>query len=59
MQKLIERKARETATQIVMRTSASMKLEDHENRQERLEAAIREKTAQLIDEMPRFIWDQY
>jgi hypothetical protein len=52
-----ERKAKQIATQIVMRTSGTMKLEDQENSEERIEKAIEERTAEIIDEMPKILWD--
>lgn len=54
---LIERKARELATQIVLRTSQSMKLEDQENSPRRIQKAIKERTALLKSEMPGTLWD--
>jgi predicted DNA-binding mobile mystery protein A len=55
---LIERRAHELATQIVARTSQSMKLEDHENSQLRLEQAITQKTLELVYEMPKQLWNK-
>jgi predicted DNA-binding mobile mystery protein A len=57
LEQLIERKAKQIATQIVMRTSGTMKLEDQENSEERIEKAIEERTAEIIDEMPKILWD--
>ena len=57
IEQLIERKAKQIATQIVMRTSGTMKLEDQENSEERIEKAIEERTAEIIDEMPKILWD--
>ena len=57
LEQLIERKAKQIATQIVMRTSGTMKLEDQENAEERIEKAIEERTAEIIDEMPKILWD--
>ena len=54
---LIERKAKELATQIVMRTSNSMKLEDQENTSERIKKAIEERTISIKYEMPKTLWD--
>ncbi len=54
---LIERKAKELAKQIVMRTSNTMKLEDQENSQQRIEKAIEERTTAIKNEMPRTLWD--
>lgn len=54
---LIERKAKELAIQIVMRTSNTMKLEDQENSKMRIEKAIAERTEEIINEMPKILWD--
>ena len=54
---LIDRKAKELATQIVLRTSNSMKLEDQENTKQRIEKAIEERAAELKYEMPKTLWD--
>jgi predicted DNA-binding mobile mystery protein A len=57
LEALIDRKARELATQIVMRTSHTIKLEDQENTKERIEKAITEKLLALKSEMPGSIWE--
>ena len=54
---LIERKAKELATQIVMRTNNTMKLEDQENTKQRIEKAIQERTPIIKTEMPKTLWD--
>ncbi len=54
---LIDRKARELATKIVLRTSASMALEDQQNSVPRIRQAIEERTAQLKYDMPKILWD--
>ncbi|MEI7825466.1 MAG: mobile mystery protein A [Chlorobiaceae bacterium] len=54
---LIEKKAAQLATTIVLRTSNTMKLEDQENSRERIKKAIQEKTADLKNEMPKILWD--
>lgn len=54
---LIEKRATEIATQIVMRTANSMKLEDQANSKRRIQAAIRERAAAIRDEMPKILWD--
>lgn len=54
---LIDRKAKELAKQIVMRTSNTMKLEDQQNSEERLEQAIQERTIAIKNEMPKILWD--
>ncbi len=57
IEKLIDRKARKLATEIVMRTSGTMKLEDQENSPERIKKAIEERTKEIMEEMPKMIWD--
>lgn len=54
---LIDRKAKDLAKQIVMRTSNTMKLEDQENSAQRLENAIRERANAIKNEMPKILWD--
>jgi predicted DNA-binding mobile mystery protein A len=54
---LIERKARELATQIVHRTSTTMRLEDQENTKQRLGKAIEERTAAIKNEVPKILWE--
>jgi predicted DNA-binding mobile mystery protein A len=54
---LIDRKAKALASQIVMRTSGSMRLEDQENKPQRLERAIAERTELLKQEMPKILWN--
>ena len=54
---LIERRATYLATQIVQRTSNSMKLEDQENTKQRLNKAIKERVITIKNEMPKTLWD--
>lgn len=54
---LIERRATELATQIVWRTSNTMKLEDQGNTQKRIEKAIKERAEEIKNEMPKILWD--
>lgn len=54
---LIERKAKELATKIVLRTNNTMKLEDQENTRQRIEKAIQERTIAIKTEMPKSLWD--
>jgi predicted DNA-binding mobile mystery protein A len=54
---LIERKALELATKIVMRASQTMKLEEQENTKAFLEKAVYEKAIILKHEMPKALWD--
>jgi predicted DNA-binding mobile mystery protein A len=57
LEALIDRKAKELATQIVMRTNNSMKLEDQENSKKRIEKAIQERALAIKTEMPKTLWD--
>jgi predicted DNA-binding mobile mystery protein A len=54
---LIEKRATELATQIVMRTANTMKIEDQANSKKRIEAAIRERAAAIQNDMPKILWD--
>ncbi|TCD07620.1 XRE family transcriptional regulator [Pedobacter frigidisoli] len=54
--KMIEQRAYEMAKKIVMRTSASMRLEDQENTKERLSKSIIEKAEDIKDELPKYLW---
>lgn len=54
---LIDRKAKDLATQIVLRTSNTMKLEDQGNSNKRIQKAIEERAASIKDEMPKILWD--
>jgi predicted DNA-binding mobile mystery protein A len=54
---LIDRKARELATRIVLRTSQSMQLEDQENSPQRIQKAIEERTEAIKKEIPKTLWD--
>jgi predicted DNA-binding mobile mystery protein A len=54
---LIDRKAKELASQIVLRTSNTMKLEDQENSKQRIEKAIEERAIIIKNEMPKTLWD--
>ena len=57
LDKMIERKAVEMASKIVMRTSATMKLEDQEVSSQRLKESIEELTKELKKEIPKSLWD--
>lgn len=58
LEELINRRAKELATQIVLRTSSSMKPEDQENSQQRIEKAIEERAILIKQEMPKTLWDE-
>ena len=57
LEALIERKAKEAATKIVTRTSNSMKLEDQENSEQRIQKAIAERADELKRELSKVLWD--
>lgn len=57
LEQMIEKRARELATEIVMRTHATMTLEDQQNSKERIEQAIEQKTAEIKFEIPKYLWD--
>jgi predicted DNA-binding mobile mystery protein A len=54
---LIEKKATELATKIVLRTSNTMKLENQGNTNTRIEKAIKERAEAFKNEMPKILWD--
>ena len=54
---LIEKRAIKLATKIVLRTSNTMKLEDQQNSKKRIEKAIKERAAEIKNEMPKILWD--
>ncbi len=57
LEKIIEKRAFELATEIVNRTSISMKLEDQENNPSRLHKAVKEKAEEIKLTMPKYLWD--
>lgn len=57
IEKMIEKKAKQLATEIVLRTSGTMSLEDQENSPERIRKAIEERTKEIMEEMPKKLWD--
>jgi hypothetical protein len=54
---LIEKRATELATKIVLRTNNTMKLEDQGNTNERIKKAIKERANEIKNEMPKILWD--
>ena len=57
LEKMIQKRAMQIATEIVMKTSHNMKLENQENSDERLQIAIRNRTNKIVEEMPRYLWN--
>jgi predicted DNA-binding mobile mystery protein A len=54
---LIEKRAIQLATKIVLRSSHTMKLEDQANSNKRIEMAIKERAEEIKNEMPKILWD--
>jgi hypothetical protein len=54
---MIEKRAKELASEIVMRTNTTMTLEDQQNSRGRIEKAIAQKTVEIKFEMPKYLWD--
>src|SRR3972149_683075 len=57
IEKMIDKTAQQVARDVVMRTSHTMKLEEQENREERLRQAIKDRADILKQEMPKHLWD--
>lgn len=57
LEEYVERRAEEKAREIVNRTDMTMSLEDQQNSGDRLKAAYQEKTSELKNELPKFLWD--
>lgn len=57
LEKMIEKKAKELALEIVQSTSDTMALENQKNSDERLRKAVVDKSKQLSYEIPRYLWD--
>lgn len=57
LEQMIEDRATEIATEIVMRTNTTMTLEDQQNSKERIEQAIAQKTTEIKFHMPKYLWD--
>ena len=54
---LIEKRATELATKIVLRTYHTMKLEDQGIGKQRIKKAIKERAEEIKKEMPKILWD--
>ncbi len=57
LNKMVEKRARELAEQIVLRTSHTMKLEDQGTTKAGIKKAIAVKTEELKMKMPGMLWD--
>ena len=54
---LIEKRAHELASKIVLRTANTMKLEDQGISKKRIEKAIKERTIEIKNDLPKMLWD--
>src|SRR3989304_8735949 len=57
IEKMIDKRAQQVAREVVMRTSHTMKLEEQENREERLRQAIKDRAGILKQKIPKHLWD--
>jgi predicted DNA-binding mobile mystery protein A len=57
IENMIDKRAQQVARQVVMRTSHTMKLEEQENTEERLQQAIKDRAGILKQEMLKHLWD--
>ena len=57
VENMIDKRAQQVAREIVMRTSHTMKLEEQENREERLRQAMKDRADILKQEIPKHLWD--
>ena len=57
IEKMIDRRAKEVACEIVLRTSNTMKLEEQENTKERIDKSIKSKAEEIKNKMPKYLWD--
>lgn len=57
IEQMIEERAQEIAQEIIGRTHVTMTLEDQQNSSERIKKAIAQKTEEIKNEMPRYLWD--
>ena len=57
IEKMIDKRAKEVAREIVLRTSNTMKLEDQENSTERIDKSIKSKAEEIKNKMPKYLWD--
>jgi len=55
--KMIDEAALKKATNIVMRTSTTMELEDQGVDNKRLKQAIKEKALEISSKLPKYLWD--
>ena len=57
IESMIAERAERMAREIVLRTSHTMALEDQENKEERLQRAVKDRAELLKQEIPKLLWD--
>jgi predicted DNA-binding mobile mystery protein A len=57
LEKMIEKRAIEIAEEIALRTNNTMRLEYQQNSDERIQKAIEQKTIEIKNTMPKYLWD--
>jgi len=57
IRKSIDKRAKEVASQIILRTSHNMKLEDQGTTKALVKKAIKMQTDKIINSMPKSLWD--
>ena len=57
LEDIIEQRAKEMAMEIVKRTNKTMVLEDQQVSEKRLKKEVKELAKELMDQMPRNLWD--
>jgi len=57
LEEMIHNKAKLLATEIVLRTNNTMVLEEQQNSEQRIKKAITQKTEEIINELPKYLWD--
>ena len=57
LEKMLENRAQEIARKIVLKTSHNMLLEEQEISPERKTKALEDRARNIVDEIPRYLWD--
>jgi len=54
---MVELRAEKIAQEIVLQTAKNMQLENQGNSKMRLKKAIKDRKQEIINKMPRYLWD--
>ena len=57
LKQFVEKRALEIASEIIQRTSKSMELEDQKVTQKRLKEALNDKSKEIYNKLPKYLWD--